>query len=160
MSGEPPPSRWIGILVIAAGVLPIGSALLADDAKFHAPRWLVAMVGGLFVLAGLLLVRASRGTSRPPETDVVGAGMGVLLTGGFTVLSVWALLFSGGLKAWNVSGNVPLWLLPAWVGAGLFYALLGFGVLLCAVMTVFASRQLYRALGGARSASPGARRLE
>ena len=65
MSGEPPPSRWIGILVIAAGVLPIGSALLADDAKFHAPRWLVAMVGGLFVLAGLLLVRASRGTSRP-----------------------------------------------------------------------------------------------
>jgi len=160
VTGEPPPSRWIGILVIAAGVLPIGSALLADDAKFHAPRWLVAMVGGLFVLAGLLLVRASRGTSRPPETDVVGAGMGVLLTGGFTVLSVWALLFSGGPKAWNVSGNVPLWLLPAWVGAGLFYALLGFGVLLCAVMTVFASRQLYRALGGARSASPGARRLE
>jgi len=29
-----------------------------------------------------------------------------------------------------------------------------------ALMTVFASRQLYRALGGARSASPGARRLE
>ena len=33
--------------------------------------------------------------------------MGVLLTGGFTVLSVWALLFSGGPKAWNVSGTLP-----------------------------------------------------
>jgi hypothetical protein len=38
--------------------------------------------------------------------------------------------------------------------------LLGFGVLLCALMTVFASRQLYRALGGARSTSPGPRRFE
>ena len=160
MSGEPPPSRWIGILVIAAGVIPIGSALIADDAKFHAPRWLVGMVGGLFVLAGLMLVRASRGAPRAPEADVVGAGMGVLLTGGFTVLSVWALLFSGGPKAWNVSGSLPLWLLPAWVGAGLFYALIGLGVLLCATMTVFALRQLYRALGAPRSASPGARRLE
>jgi hypothetical protein len=84
----------------------------------------------------------------------------VLLTSGFTLLSVWALLFSGGPKAWNVSGSVPLWLLPEWVGAGLFYALLGAGVLLCATMTVFALGQLYRALGAGGSASPGARRLE
>ena len=47
-----------------------------------------------------------------------------------------------------------------WVGAGLFYALIGLGVLLCATMTVFALRQLYRALGAPRSASPGARSLE
>ena len=60
---------------MAAGVFPIGSAMIADDAKFHAPRWLVGMVGGLFVLAGLMLVRAS--AARPaPEADVVGAGMG------------------------------------------------------------------------------------
>ena len=160
MSGEAPPSRWIGVLVVATGVIPMGAAFVADDAKFHAPRWLVALAGGLFVLAGLLLVRASRDAPRPPETDLVGAIMGVLLTGGFTVLSVWALLFSGGPKAWNVSGSLPLWLLPAWVGAGLFYALIGVGVLLCATMTAFALRQLYRALGAPRSASPGAGRLE
>jgi hypothetical protein len=92
--------------------------------------------------------------------DVLGASLGVLLTGGFTVLSVWALLFSGGPKAWNVSGTLPLWLFPAWVAAGLFYALMGVGVLLCVVMTVFASRQLARAIGAARSASSGPRRLE
>ncbi len=33
----------MGLLVIAAGAIPIGAALFADDAKFHAPRWLVAM---------------------------------------------------------------------------------------------------------------------
>ena len=70
------------------------------------------------LLAGLMLVRASRGAPRAPEADIVGAGMGVLLTGGFTVLSVWALLFSEGPRAWNVSGNLPLWRRPAWVGAG------------------------------------------
>ena len=160
MTGEPPPSRWVGILVIAAGVIPIGSALVGDDARFHAPRWLVGMVGGLFVLAGLLLVRAARGAATSPVPDVLGASLGVLLTGGFTVLSVWALLFSGGPKAWNVSGTLPLWLFPAWVAAGLFYALMGVGVLLCVVMTVFASRQLARAIGAARSASSGPRRLE
>jgi hypothetical protein len=160
VSGEPPPSRWIGVLVIAAGAIPIGAALVADDAKFNAPRWLVGMVGGLFVLAGLMLVRGSRGAPRVPEADVVGAGMGVLLTGGFTVLSVWALLFSGGPTAWSVSGSLPPWLLPSWVGAGLFYALLGVSVLLCATMSAFACRQLYRALGVPRSAAPGARRLE
>jgi hypothetical protein len=160
VTGEPPPSRWVGIVVIAAGVIPIGSALVGDDARFHASRWLVGMVGGLFVLAGLLLVRAARGAATPPVPDVLGASLGVLLTGGFTVLSVWALLFSGGPKAWNVSGTLPLWLFPAWVAAGLFYALMGVGVLLCVVMTVFASCQLARAIGAARSASSGPRRLE
>ena len=150
----------MGIVVIAAGVIPIGSALVGDDARFHAPRWLVGMVGGLFVLAGLLLARAARGAATPPVPDVLGASLGVLLTGGFTVLSVWALLFSGGPKAWNVSGTLPLWLFPAWVAAGLFYALMGVGVLLCVVMTVFASCQLARAIGAARSASSGPRRLE
>ena len=112
MSEKTPPPRWAGILAIATGAIPIGAALLADDASFRAPRWLVGMVGGLFVLAGLLIVRAARGAGQPAERDVLGAGLGVLLTGGFTVLSVWALLFSGGPRAWNVSGNVPLWLLP------------------------------------------------
>ena len=152
MSEKTPPPRWAGILAIATGAIPIGAALLADDASFRAPRWLVGMVGGLFALAGLLIVRAARGAGQPAERDVLGAGLGVLLTGGLPVLSVWALLFSGGPRAWNVSGNVPLWLLPPWVGAALFYALLGVGVLICATMTVFASRQLYRALGAPRSA--------
>ena len=64
MSEKTPPPRWAGILAIATGAIPIGAALLADDASFRAPRWLVGMVGGLFVLAGLLLVRAARGAGR------------------------------------------------------------------------------------------------
>lgn len=111
MAGEPPPSRWVGFLVIAAGAIPIGAALFADDAKFHAPRWLVAMIGGMFVLAGLMLVRSASAAARPAAADVLGPGLGVLLTSGFTVLSGWALFFSGGPSAWNMSGSLPLWLL-------------------------------------------------
>lgn len=157
---EPPPSRWVGFLVIAAGSLPIGVALFAEDAKFHAPRWLVAMVGGMFVLAGLMLVRSANAAARAPVADVVSSCLGVLLTSGFTVLSVWALLFSGGPRAWNVSGNLPLWLFPTWVAAGLFYAMMGVGVLLCVVMTLFAWRQLFRAIAAAGSASRSPRGLE
>jgi hypothetical protein len=160
VAGEPPPSRWVGILVITAGAIPIGATLFADDAKFHAPRWLVAMIGGMFVLAGLMLVRSASAAARPAAADVLGPCLGLLLTSGFTVLSGWALFFSGGPSAWNMSGSLPLWLLPAWVTAGLFYVLMGVGALLCVVMTVFAWRQLYRALATGGSGPAGPRGLE
>jgi hypothetical protein len=150
----------VGFLVIAAGAIPIGAALFADDAKFHAPRWLVAMVGGMFVLAGLMLVRSASAAARPAATDVLGTCLGVLLTSGFTVLSGWALFFSGGPSAWSMSGSLPLWLLPAWVTTGLFYVLMGVGALLCVVMTLFAWRQLYRALATGASGPARSRGLE
>ena len=155
---EAPPNRWWGVLTIAAGVFPMGAALFADDAKIHAPRWLIAMVGGMFVLAGLMLIRSARAGASPPEPDVVESGLGVLLTSGFTVFAGWALFFSGGPRAWKMSGSLPVGWLPAWVGAGLFYATLGVGALLCVTLTAFAWRQLYRAL--ATSDSPRPRGLE
>ncbi len=87
----------------------------------------------MFVLAGLMLIRSARaGKPRRPEPDVVESGLGVLLTSGFTVFAGWALFFSGGPRAWKMSGSLPLGWLPAWVGAGLFYALMGVGVRSCA----------------------------
>ena len=160
MAGEPPPSRWVGLLVIAAGAIPTGAALFADDAKFHAPRWLVGMVGGMFVLAGLMLVRSASAAAQPAAADVVGSCLGVLLTSGFTVFSGWALFFSGGPSAWNMSGSLPFGLLPAWVGDGLFYMMMGVAALLCVVLTLFAWRQLYRALATAGSGPAGPRGLE
>jgi hypothetical protein len=147
---------------MAAGAIPIGAAFLADDAKFHGPRWLVGMVGGMFVLAGGMIVRTARlgAAGRSVTPDVVGASLGVLLTSGFTVLSAWALFFSGGPRAWSVSGGLPLWLLPAWVGDVLFYVLMGICALLCVVMTLYAWRQLYRALAAGGSGSPGPRGLQ
>lgn len=136
---------------MAAGAIPIGAALFADDAKFHAPRWLVGMIGSMFVLAGVLLLMSAGAAARRPETDVVGALLGALVATGFLVLSGWALFLSGGPRAWNMSGSLPLWLLPAWVSTGLFYALMGVGALLCVVLTVFAWRQLFRALAAAGS---------
>ncbi|HEY7140725.1 MAG TPA: hypothetical protein VIE44_11535 [Methylomirabilota bacterium] len=160
MASEPPPSRWVGVLVMDAGAIPIGAALLADDANLHGPRWLVGMVGGMFVLAGVMIARAAGAASRSPTPDVVGASLGVLLTSGFTVLSGWALFFSGGPQAWSVSGSLPLWLLPAWVGDVLFYILMGICALLCVVMALYAWRQLYRVVAAGGSGPPGARGLQ
>jgi hypothetical protein len=160
MAGEPAPSRWWGLLAITAGVFPIGAALFADDARIHAPRWLVAMIGGMFVLAGLMLIRSASGRTRPPAADVVSSGLGVLLTSGFMVFAGWALFFSGGPSAWKMSGSLPVGWLPAWVGAGLFYATLGVGAVLCVTLTAFAWRQLYRALASGTSGSPRLRGIE
>jgi hypothetical protein len=145
---------------MAVGAIPVGATLFADDAKFHAPRWLVGMTGGMFVLAGLMLIRSARAAARPPASDVAGCCLGVLLTSGFVVFAAWALCFSGGPSAWNVSGPLPLWLLPAWVTAGLFYVLMGVSTLLCVVLNVFAWRQLIRALATTGSGVPGPRGLQ
>ena len=155
MTREPPPSRWWGVLAIVAGVFPIGAALFGDDAKVHAPRWLVAMIGSMFVLAGLMLIRSASAPTRRPAADAMGSGLGVLLTSGFTVFAGWALFFSGGPRAWKMSGTLPLGWLPAWITDGLFYATLGAGALLCGILTAFAWRQLFRALASAASTPPG-----
>jgi hypothetical protein len=60
------------LLVIGAGAIPIGAALFADDAKCPAPPWLAAMVGGMFVLAGLMLIRSASAAPPAPAADVVG----------------------------------------------------------------------------------------
>ena len=139
---------------------PIGSALFADDARFHAPRWLVGMVGGLFVLAGLLLSDRRAAAAAPPEPDVVGAGLGVLLTSGFTVLvGLGAPLLRRAEGVERCPGACRSGCSRRGSAAGLFYARWA-SACSSAWLTVFAWRQLYRALGAARSASPGPRRLE
>jgi polyferredoxin len=160
MTDAPPASPVWGVLAIAAGAIPIGAALFADGSKFQALRWLVAMVGGMFVLAGLMLIRSARAAARPPARDVAGYCLSVLLTSGFTVLAGWALFFSGGPSAWKMSGTLPLGLLPAWVSAGLFYGLMGVGALICVALNIFAWRQLCRALATAGSAASGPRGLQ
>jgi hypothetical protein len=157
---ETPARRWVGVLAIAAAAIPIGAALWADDAKFYAPRWLVAMVGGMFAVAGVLIIRAAAAPGWRPESDMIGSVLGGLMATGFTVLSGWALFFSGGPSAWGMSGSLPLWLLPPWASTGVFYLLLGVSALLCVVVTVYAWRQAYRALVAARSGAPGSSGLE
>ena len=158
MSGEPP-RRWLGLVIVATGVVPIWASLFADDAQFRGPRWLVGMIGGMFVLAGVLVMRGAK-TGRGEEPDVLGALLGALVSTGFLVLSGWALVLSGGPRAWGVSGSLPLWLLPEWVTGTLFYVLMSFGLAICAVLTFFAWRQLYRAVAPTGSGAAGSRGVE
>jgi uncharacterized membrane protein len=136
------------VVAIAAGVLPLGTALFADDARFHAPRWLVAMIGSMFVLAGVMLVRLGAPAAQRRAADVVGALLGAQVATGF---------FSGGPSAWGMSGTLPVALLPTWATTGLFYLLQGVVALICILVFAFAWRQLYRAVATTRSGSSAGR---
>jgi hypothetical protein len=120
-AGSPGPSRWWSLLVVGGGVIPIAGAFLADDSTFHAPRWIVAVAGGIFVLAGLLTLPAGR------------TAQALLLAGslsGFAVVIDWLLLFTHR-EDWATSGDFPLGWLPGSVEAVVFYTVLG-GVALVA----------------------------
>ena len=54
--GPGPAPSWLGFVFVALGLIPIGTALFADDTGFNAPRWVVFIVGGLFALAGLAVL--------------------------------------------------------------------------------------------------------
>ena len=113
MSGEPP-RRWLGLVVIATGAVPIWASLFADGTQLHGPRWLLGMIGGMFGLAGVLVMRGAR-VGRGGEPDVLGALLGALVSTGFLVLSGWAIALSGGPRAWGGVGE-PGALAPSRVG--------------------------------------------
>ena len=53
MSDGQRPPWWLGLLMVAAGAFVIGTSIWADEAGFHAPRWVVGAAGAAFLLAGL-----------------------------------------------------------------------------------------------------------
>jgi len=53
------PAPWIGIAAILAGIFPIAAAtglIQVDPDSMHAPRWVIASAGGLFLLAGAAIL--------------------------------------------------------------------------------------------------------
>ena len=117
------------------------------------------MIGCMFVLAGVMLLRQAGPVAWNPGTDVAGTLMGALVATGFLVLSAWALFFSGGPSAWGMSGSLPVGMLPKRTTAWLFYLVQGAGAGVCILLFGFAWRQLYRAVVAARSGT-GSGRLE
>ena len=67
-----------GFVFTARGLLPTLSAIgviPATDSKFHAARWVVAVCGGIFVAAGLNMMRAGvRGVAEVPASSNAACG--------------------------------------------------------------------------------------
>lgn len=150
---SPPQSRnvsprmaWcLGATVIVAGSAVLAAAILADDGRMEAPRWVAAAAGGAFLLAGLALIKGyvlDHGVE-PPD-DVWSPLLGALICSCFAVIAGW-VAFGPGERQFRVSVNLPLpWLLPSateWLGRAVF----GFGALLVGLlMLAFWCRLLWR----------------
>lgn len=126
--------RVAGLLCVALGLLPISIALgwiAVPATSLHAPRWILALCGGLVVIAGCMVFLGNRSRA----SDFL-AGVICLL---FAIVGAWVALlgpaegFSGGLPFLSGSANTTL-------GRWIF----GVGALLCLAISAYAFRLAFQ----------------
>lgn len=129
---QPDRGRLItGILCVVLGFLPVAIALRVipvSDEQLHAPMWIVALSGVVFIIAGCMIFLANHTWAN----DLL-AGVLCLL---FGVAGTWVAFlspsdgFSGGIPLLSQATNVML-------GRGVF----GFGAILSFAISVYAFRR-------------------
>ena len=102
-------SRWIliacALLVIATGVAPVLDALEVfpgSAARMNAPRWVVLLAGGLFVMAGMYVLLL--GATGEAAARSFGTVVGVALFAGLAAIVHW-IAFGGGDRS-DCSGGI------------------------------------------------------
>jgi len=129
------PNRFIvGLLCIALGAFPLSIALgllPVDEGDVHAPMWVVAISGIVFLIAGCMIILGNHTWAN----DLL-AGVLCLL---FGVVGVWVALFSssegfsGGIPLLSNAANVTL---ARWVFGG--------GALISFSIAVYAFRRAFQ----------------
>lgn len=123
-----------GLVCIAMGCFPISVALglvPTDEADVMAPMWVVALVGFVLLIAGLMILLANYSRANDFLAGVLCLAFGAIGT--------WASLFSssdgfsGGLFFLSYEQNV---ILGRW-----FF---GFGALICFAISAYAFRRAAR----------------
>lgn len=107
---SPGAAHLIGLLLVAAGILPMLAAfdigpLRVND--INGPPWLGIAAGGVFVAAGLAVIAG-------PQAPLAGGLFGVLALAGLAAIGNW-IAFGAGQRACSGSISLP-WL---WSGADL-----------------------------------------
>ncbi len=115
-------SLIIALLTIALGVVVLLASMGAfpvTDEGFSAPRWVVAMAGAAFLIAGILLLltlqkRAESGQvmKEPRAKQFVRGGFTVLLLSIFAMLSHW-VAFGSGARIFEGESRMPILALSA-----------------------------------------------
>lgn len=127
-----------GLLILGVGLRVVD----VDPASVHAPHWLIAVLGGMFVVVGVWLY--SRGTRVEPLLEAV---VGPAALGGLLTALHW-VAFGPGVR--SCSGGITLPFVSAWRAVGGlecrmafgFGALLFDGVLLSAGLSQLADHWL------------------
>jgi len=113
------------IVAISAGWIP------ADNADINAPLWLLATVGGIFMLAGVMIIIGQNNRYNDLLAAVLMAGMGMI--GG------WVAVYSA---SGDISGGI--FLLPSEANVMLGRILFGTGSLICFAMATWAASRFIR----------------
>lgn len=126
--------RLAGLLCIALGLLPMSVALgwiSVPATSLHAPMWVLALCGGIFVVAGIMMVLGNRSTLN----DLL-AGIICLL---FGIVGAWIALLG---PAEGISGGLPF--LSAAANSTLGRWVFGLGALLCFAIAAYAFRLAFQ----------------
>lgn len=130
-----PDARW-GWLMIALGLYPLSIASglvdLPDDAT-HAPAWVIAGCGMVFVAAGAMIL----GHPRSGANDLLAA----LISLTFAATAAWVSFFA---PPEGFSGGVPL--ASREFNVGLARIVFGLGSIICLGVAIFAIYR-YRHIG-------------
>tara|TARA_R110002167_G_scaffold149732_1_gene343153 strand:+ start:347 stop:760 length:414 start_codon:yes stop_codon:yes gene_type:complete len=119
---------WICILLglypiaIAAGILEV------DPDKLHAPPWVLALCGLVFIIAGCMALLGQHGR--------VNDSLAALILLAFALVGVWVSLFS---SAEGFSGGLPF--VSQEMNILLQRCIFGLGALICLSLFVYAVRR-------------------
>lgn len=140
-----PRARWgLCLFCVALGLYPI---LLAtgvvepDPGQLHAPRWVVAVAGSIFVVLGLYLPFSGSKFSN----NLFGA----LICLSFAAIGGWVALYA---EPGSITGGIPF--APKGLNHLLGRGMFGFGALISLAMAVYALRLAARALREDTESSP------
>jgi len=109
-------------LLVAAEVLPV-------DMSNNTPRWIAGVIGGMFVIAGLMIFL--RNYSR--ALDLLAA----LILAGFTLTAAWITVYGAD----GISGGVPF--LPRDMNISFGRVMFGLGAAMCFAGFLYALRRFF-----------------
>ena len=146
-----PPGRRVtlvfGLLMVVAGTaifLAAADIIPQPDEKFHAPRWMVALFGLAFFLAGWYVVSLS--LPAPRTGQVLATATALTFITSMAIFLTWSTLT--GAEGWSSSLSVgPLTLfLPQGLTRSIDRVVIGFFTLVMDVIAVVAWYSLLRSL--------------
>lgn len=132
MAAERNKDRLAGCLCVGVGLLPIALAtglIEPQPGTVHAPMWVIGVCGGVFVLAGLVIL-----SGPGKKMNHVFAGL-ILLS--FAAIAGWVALF--GL-ADGFSGGIPF--LPQALNVTIARWVFGAGSIICIWIFIYIISQL------------------
>lgn len=140
----PGAAHLLGLLLIAAGILPMLAAFDVGPLRqedINGPPWIGFVAGGIFAAGGAALIAG-------PQAPLASGLFGVLAAAGLAAIGNW-IAFGAGARACSDSISLP-WLWSAADLSGLACRLpFGFGALIVDAFVCYATvAMMQKALGG------------